>query len=224
MKVEIVATTSERLIEAMQRKNMKQAELSRLTGIDKSSISLYISGKYSPKGDKLYKLSLALGVSPAWLSGFNAPMIDNPTADVDVFSIPGIQPIPKMKRVPRLGAIACGEPILAEQNIDGYDTIEADINCDFTLVCKGDSMINARIFDGDVVYIKQQPDVENGEIAAVLINDEATLKKVYKYPDKLVLRACNPLYDDFVYTADEATNIHILGKAVVFKSLVRHSK
>ena len=127
-------------------------------------------------------------------------------------------------RVPILGQVAAGLPILAEQNIDGYDTIEADINCDFTLVCKGDSMINARIFDGDVVYIKQQPDVENGEIAAVLINDEATLKKVYKYPDKLVLRACNPLYDDFVYTADEATNIHILGKAVVFKSLVRHSK
>lgn len=77
MKVEIVATTSERIKEAMQKKNIKQADLARMTGIDKSSISLYISGKYSPKGDKLYKLSLALGVSAAWLSGFNAPMTDN---------------------------------------------------------------------------------------------------------------------------------------------------
>ena len=76
MKVEIVATTAERIKEAMQRKNIKQADLARASGIDKSSISLYISGKYSPKGDKLYKLSLALGVSPAWLAGFNAPMIE----------------------------------------------------------------------------------------------------------------------------------------------------
>lgn len=74
MKVEIVATTSERIKEAMQKKKITQAELSRLTGIDKSSISLYLSGKYSPKGDKLYKLSIALGVSTAWLAGFNAPM------------------------------------------------------------------------------------------------------------------------------------------------------
>lgn len=85
MKVEIVATTSERIKEAMQRKKITQAELSRLTGIDKSSISLYLSGKYSPKGDKLYKLSIALGVSTAWLAGFNAPMTEDkktePTAD-----------------------------------------------------------------------------------------------------------------------------------------------
>ena len=219
MKVEIVATTSERLAEAMKRKNIKQAELSRLTGIDKSSISLYISGKYSPKGDKLYKLSIALGVSPAWLSGFNAPMIDIQTEDI--FSIPGIEPIPKMKKVPRLGTIACGEPILAEQNIDGYDLIEETIKCDFTLKCKGDSMINARIFDGDIVYIRQQSDVDDGEIAAVLINNEATLKKVFKTSDKLVLRACNPMYDDLVYTNSELENIRILGKAVAFTSVVR---
>ena len=85
MKVEIVATTSERIKEAMQKKNIKQADLARMTGIDKSSISLYISGKYSPKGDKLYKLSLALGVSAAWLSGFNAPMTD------DKKSSPGVE-------------------------------------------------------------------------------------------------------------------------------------
>jgi transcriptional regulator with XRE-family HTH domain len=77
MKAKIIATTSERLVEAMRKKNLTQAELSRRTGIDKSSICLYIKGNYSPKGDKLYKLSLALDVSPAWLSGFNVPMTDN---------------------------------------------------------------------------------------------------------------------------------------------------
>lgn len=212
---------SKRFCEALEIRKVTAADLSRQLGLNEGTISNYKKGKYEPKQRRLQQIADTLNVSIAWLMGADVPMKKE---DLDIFSIPSIQPIPKMKRVPRLGAIACGEPILAEQNIDGYDTIEADINCDFTLVCKGDSMINARIFDGDVVYIKQQPDVENGEIAAVLINDEATLKKVYKYPDKLVLRACNPLYDDFVYTADEATNIHILGKAVVFKSLVRHSK
>lgn len=197
-------------------KGYSQEQLGKLVGVQRAAVQKWECGKVQNlKRETIKKLAEVFNVpASSFFSDF----------ETEIFSIPGIQPIPKMKRVPRLGAIACGEPILAEQNIDGYDTIEADINCDFTLVCKGDSMINARIFDGDVVYIKQQPDVENGEIAAVLINDEATLKKVYKYPDKLVLRACNPLYDDFVYTADEATNIHILGKAVVFKSLVRHSK
>lgn len=197
-------------------KGYSQEQLGKLVGVQRAAVQKWECGKVQNlKRETIKKLAEVFNVpASSFFSDF----------ETEIFSIPGIQPIPKMKRVPRLGAIACGEPILAEQNIDGYDTIEADINCDFTLVCKGDSMINARIFDGDVVYIKQQPDVENGEIAAVLINDEATLKKVYKHPDKLVLRACNPLYDDFVYTADEATNIHILGKAVVFKSLVRHSK
>jgi repressor LexA len=213
-----MANFKERLNEAISRKKISAAELSRISKVNEGAISQYRKGAYKATQENLDRLAKALDVSVAWLMGYDSP------SNIDVFSIPGVQPIPKIKRVPRLGTIACGEPVLAEQNIQGYDTVDSDVDCDFTLVCKGDSMINARIFDGDVVYIKQQPDVENGEIAAVLINDEATLKKVYKYPDKLVLMACNPVYDDFVYTADEATNIHILGKAVVFKSLVRHSK
>lgn len=212
-------TIYDRIRSLREQRGLSQQELAEKVGFKTASAVNKIElGLRDLNQTKIAAFAKALNTTPGYLMGWEE------TNSVDIFSIPGIQPIPKMKRVPRLGAIACGEPILAEQNIDGYDTIEADINCDFTLVCKGDSMINARIFDGDVVYIKQQPDVENGEIAAVLINDEATLKKVYKYPDKLVLMACNPVYDDFVYTADEATNIHILGKAVVFKSLVRHSK
>lgn len=218
MKVEIVASTSERLAEAMARKNIKQSELARITGIDKSSISLYVSGKYSPKGDKLYKLSLALGVSPAWLSGFNAPMVEN-----DVFNnLPdNIIPLPQTKTIPLLGTIACGEPILATENIEMYIKVDESIPADFALKCKGDSMINARIFDGDIVYIRQQPDVEDGEIAAVLIGDEATLKKVHKYPNKIVLSACNPMYDDYVYTNEQLNEIRILGKAVAFFSIIK---
>ena len=85
-------------------------------------------------------------------------------------------------------------------------------------------MINARIFDGDIVYIKQQSDVDDGEIAAVLIGDEATLKKIYKYENKVILRPCNPMYDDLVYAGEQLNELRILGKAIMFTSMVRHGK
>lgn len=190
-----------------------QDQLGKLVGVQRAAVQKWECGKVQNlKRETIKKLADIFNV-PA------SSFIDED--ELDIFSIPGIEPMPKMKRVPRLGTIACGEPILAEQNIEGYDLIEATIKCDFTLKCKGDSMINARIFDGDIVYIRQQPDVDDGEIAAVLINNEATLKKVYKASDKIVLRACNPLYDDMVYTADELNNVRIIGKAVAFTSLVR---
>lgn len=219
MKVEIVASTSERLAEAMARKNIKQSELSRITGIDKSSISLYVSGKYSPKGDKLYKLSLALGVSPAWLSGFNAPMIENGANEV----VPeGFMPLPKTKKVPRLGVISCGDPINSEENFDGYDDVPEHIICDFTLKCEGDSMIGARINDGDLVYIRQQPTIENGQIAAVLIDGtEKLLKRVYINDDSIILQAENPAYSPRVYSKEDMNRVSIIGRAVGFTSILK---
>lgn len=82
-------------------------------------------------------------------------------------------------------------------------------------------MINARIYDGDIVYIKSQPEVENGEIAAVRIGDEATLKRVYYNKNRIILRACNPLYEDLEYEGSMLTDIQILGKAVAFTSLIK---
>ncbi|MBQ8228596.1 MAG: hypothetical protein IJZ88_06235 [Clostridia bacterium] len=140
---------------------------------------------------------------------------------IDIFSIPGIIPIPKMKKVPRLGTITCEEPILTEDNFDGYDEVEFDIDCDFSLKCQDDSMMNTRVYCGDVVYIKQQSTVNNGEIAAVMVNGEVMLKRVFLSDCKLVLQSENPLYTPMVYTDEELDNIRILGKAVYFKSLVK---
>lgn len=218
-----MAEFSERLKEALKIRNISAAELSRLSKVNEGAISQYKKGAYKATQENLDRLAKTLNVSIAWLMGADVPM-NKPEPKADLSSIPGIFPVSKMKQVPRLGTIACGEPILAEQNIENYDLIEADINCDFTLVCKGDSMINARIFDGDIVYIRQQADVDNGDIAAVLIDNEATLKKVYKQKDRLILRACNPLYEDFVYEGEQLNNIHILGKAICFKSFIRHSE
>ena len=140
------------------------------------------------------------------------------STDFDISSIPGINPLPKMVKKPRLGTIACGEPILAVENIEDYDDVPDDIKCDFTLICKGDSMINARINDGDIVYIRKQEQVDNGEIAAVLIDNEATLKRVYVYSNKVVLQPENPKYEPFVYVGEEMNEIRIIGKAVGFTS------
>lgn len=133
-----------------------------------------------------------------------------------------IQPMPAMHQVPRLGTIACGDPLLAQQNIEGYDSVPDYVKCDFTLVCRGDSMINARIFDGDIVCIREQPEVENGEIAAVLINsEEATLKRVRLFDDHIVLEPENPMYKPFVFWGEEMNNVRILGKATHFISALK---
>lgn len=213
-----MSVISDRLLALINEKGMSYGELSKLTGIPKSALQRYATGETEKIPiERIKSIAKALNVSAGYILGW----LDDKTS---IFTIPGISPIPEMKKVPRLGTIACGEPILAEQNIEGYDLIDADIKCDFTLTCKGDSMINARIFDGDVVYLKQQPDVEDGEIAAVLIDGEATLKKVYKLPDKIVLRPCNPMYEDIIYTGEALEGIRILGKAVIFKSFIRNSK
>lgn len=129
----------------------------------------------------------------------------------------------KTKKIPMLGNIACGEPIECNEEYNTYIETNSDIKADFCLRAKGDSMINARIFNEDIVFIKQQETVENGEIAAVVIDNEATLKRVQYLQDKniLILKAENPKYQDLVYTGEELNNIRILGKAVAFQSLIR---
>lgn len=221
-------TTSERLKQLMKERNLKQVDILNLckpfcekygVKLAKNDLSQYISGKVQPGSDKLSILGMALGVDETWLMGYDVER--KQTEDFSLFDIDNIIPLPKTKKVPLLGTIACGDPILATENIETYISVDEDSPATFALKCKGDSMITARIFDGDVVYIRPQPDVENGEIAAVLIGNEATLKKVYKQPNKLTLSPCNPMYSDMVYTDEELNEIKILGKAVAFTSIIR---
>lgn len=186
-----------------------------------ATISRYTNAIMKPKVPTVKSLAQIFNVNDAWLMGYDVPKSCNEyKPSNEIYSIPGINPIPKTYKRPRLGTIACGEPILAEENIETYDDIPDNIKCDFTLICKGDSMINARINDGDIVYIKQQSQVDNGEIAAVLIDNEATLKRIYIYDDKVVLQPENTKYPPFVYTKEEMNNVRILGKAVGFTSLL----
>lgn len=186
--------------------------------MNKSTLSRYENGLQEPLYSTVVNLASLFGVSVDELA-------DDPSSLIDPLSIPGIMPPPKTYTVPRLGTIACGEPILAEENIEDHDEVPENIHCHFTLRCKGDSMTGARINDGDIVYIRLQPDVENGEIAAVLIDNiaelsESTLKRVYKYPDQLVLQAENPRYSPYVFVGDDINRVRIIGKAVGFTSLL----
>lgn len=222
-------TIANRLKQALEMRNMKQADLVNMTGIGKSSISTYLSGDYEPKQKNLYRLAKALDVNESWLMGYDVPMERQQpvqsTATSFVGTIPNLLPLPKTRKVPRLGTIACGEPILAQENIENYDKAPEGVNCDFTLKCKGDSMTGARIHDGDIVYIRLQEEVENGEIAAVLVDDvgesNATLKRVYLYENQIVLQAENPKYSPWVYTGEDMNKVRIIGKAVAFLSEVR---
>lgn len=139
--------------------------------------------------------------------------------DIDPFQYENILPI-ETKKFPLLGEIACGEPIFANEDRESYVVAGADIKADFCLRAQGDSMMGARILDGDIVFIKKQDIVENGEIAAVIIEDTATLKRVYYYKDKnlLILKPENPSYEDQIFTNEELDKIKIIGKAVAFQS------
>lgn len=179
-------------------------------GVSEATVSRWESGDIANmRRDKIVSLANALEVSPSFIMDTG-----------DVFAFDNIMPI-KTYKLPLIGTIACGTPILAEQNIEEYIDTDSTVKADFCLRCKGDSMINVRIFDGDIVYIRQQPDVENGEIAAVCIDDEATLKRVYKYPNRLELRPENPTFPVLNYEGSELENIRIIGKAVAFLSGVR---
>jgi len=202
----------QRIREECFKRGMTQADLATKLGISKSVVSEWKKGKSRAYMKKLPEIADVLGVTPAYLlqgDEWSRPMPSN------------VVELPYTKRVPLVGTIACGEPILAVENVVDFVNVPLNVNADMALVCKGDSMTGARIMDGDVVYIRQQPEVENGEIAAVLIGDEATLKRVFIKGNHVILAPCNPAYDVMVYTGDEVEQVHIIGKAVAFTSTVR---
>jgi repressor LexA len=185
------------------------AQIADRMGVSEATVQRWESGNIkSLRYERIEPLSKILQVSPSVLMGWE--------------STPGIQSMPEFVKVPRLGSIACGTPILAEQNIECYDNVPEYVSCDFTLTCKGDSMINARIYDGDIVCIRQQSTVDNGEIAAVMVGDEeATLKRVYLYDDHIMLSPENPMYKPIVLWQDEMNECRIVGKATHFISVVK---
>lgn len=200
---------------------MSMDKFSEIAGISKGYISMLEKNKTqrgdepSPSIETYRNVAKAIGMDvDALIRAVDGKIIVNeyPT---------NIVPMPQMVRKPLIGSIACGAPILAEEHIEDYVDMPSSIKADFVLLCKGDSMINARIFDGDFVYIRQQDTIDSGDIAAVLIESEATLKRVRIYDDHIILEPENPMYKPLVYWNEEMNNVRIIGKAVAFTSTVR---
>ncbi len=203
-------TMGERIKALRIQHGLTQEELGQKVGVQKSAIYKYETGLVvNLKRSMIEKLALALGVKPTYLMGLS---------DEETTIPPGYEPLPKTVKRPLVGSIACGQPITAEENVEGYIEVPEDAKCDFCLRCKGDSMIDAGIHDGDVVYIHIQPAVENGQIAAVRIDGEATLKRVFwnEETKTLQLLAENRNYAPLVYTGPVLETVHIEGRAVGF--------
>lgn len=208
-----MSTIGSRIRFARESADMTQEQLGKLCGTTKQTIFKYENDIVTNiPMDRVEVIASALRVSPVYIMGW----------DDDMYSpIKSIIPMPEMRKIPLIGSIACGAPTLAEEHIEEYIDIPKHVHADFALTCKGDSMINARIFDGDIVYIRQQNTVDNGQIAAVLIDGEATLKRVRLYEDHISLEPENPQYRPLVYWGEEMNTVRILGKAVAFTSTIR---
>lgn len=198
---------AERLTELMTDNNDTIYSLAAFLHLSPSAISRYTSANMTPKTLTIEAISTKYGVNHRWLMG----------EDVDKYP----DTIEVSKRIPVVGSIAAGLPILAQENIEGFEHVPEDLNVDFCLRIKGDSMSGARILDGDIIFIRKQSDVETGEIAAVMIEGEATLKRVYKINGTVILRSENSNYPDQIFSRRDMKEVVILGKAIIFQSEVR---
>lgn len=205
-----------KLQELRKESNITQEKLAKKLGVSRSTVAMWETGKSEPDQEILIKICDYFNVSTDYLLGkteIRAAQKEELLPFDNLFRI-------KKRAFPLLGEIACGEPLFANEDRESYVMASTDIKADFCLKAKGDSMMNARILDGDIVFIRQQPMVNNGEIAAVIIDNEATLKRVFYYPEqnKLVLNPENSKYEPLVYVGEELNDIRIIGKAIAFQS------
>ena len=211
-----MATFAERLKSLRREKGWSQQRLADELDLSKSSVNMYERGEREPGFETMEAIADLFNVDMNYLYGRTDIKIADPIvlAPKKPTIPPGFEPMPKMKKIPLIGSIACGEPITAEQNIEKMVDVPENIRCDFSLTCHGDSMVDAGIHDKDVVYIRIQPEVENGEIAAVRIGEEATLKHVYLHENFIELRPENPAFSSIILSREDMNAVVIEGKAV----------
>ena len=202
-------TVGDRIRQVRQEQDVTQQELADYIGVSKQAVYKYENNIVTNiPTDKVDAIAKRLKVSPAYLMGWE----EQPEPKKPIIP-PGFEPMPTMDVVPLVGRIACGTPITAEENVEQMVCVPSRWHANFTLTCKGDSM-EPRIHDGDLVAIRSQPEVENGEIAAVRIDGEATLKHVYLHDSFIELRPENPAFNSIILSREDMNNVVIEGKAV----------
>lgn len=201
----------ERIKKRRQELNLSVEDIAKVLNKNRATVYRYESDEIENMPTSVLEpLSKILNTTPAYLMGW-----EDENSDPILENIPGIITPVKLKKIPILGTIACGKPILAEENYDGYFMIDENLPySDFVLKAKGDSMIDANIHEGDLVFFRKQNDVDNGTIAAVLIEDEATLKRVNKSNDTLILQPCNTNYNPIIINKSDNKKVLILGQMV----------
>ncbi len=223
----MLSDIGQRIKNRREELNMTQMDLAKALGYkSKSSINKIELGVQNLRQSKIKAIADALKTTPSYIMGWAD---DTPPAPVyskcalpEIPPYDGISPV-AVKRLPVLGSIACDEPIFMNEEMDIYVEVGANVRADFILKASGDSMINARIHDGDLVFIQSTPQVENGQIAAVAIGDEATLKRFYYYPkaQQICLQAENPVYAPMIFIGEQLEEVRVLGRAIAFQSDVR---
>ena len=194
-------TVGERIKKIRQQNAISQTELANACKISKQTLYKYENNIITNiPFDKIELIADCLSTSPSYIMGW---------AEYDLSNVKNIESMPEMVKVPLVGTIACGEPILAQENIEDYINMPEKTKGTFALRCKGDSMINARIFDGDIVVVRKQDIAKNGEIVVALIDDEATVKRFYLEKDHVRLEPENPLFEPIITTRGS-----VIGKVI----------
>lgn len=210
-------TIGDRIKNMRKRKDLTLEELGKMVGVSKVTIFKYEGDKINIPSDRIERLADVLGCTPGYLMGWETDL-----NEADVYAFSNIEKIGKKEIPLMLTPVHCGEPTYADNHVSAYYPVGEDLNVDFCLTCAGDSMTGAGIDDGDIVLVRRQPDVESGEIAVVSLGDEATLKRVYKHPEKgiIELRPANPAYESIILLPEDAENVRILGKVIVVMKFV----
>lgn len=192
-----------------KQKNLSLEQVGLAVGVGKSTVRKWETGDIANmRRDKITKLAKFFGVTPGYLLGWEKATAD----DTPKNALPIADHV--KNTIPLIGTIACGTPILAEENVEEMLPPLPGIHADMALRAKGDSMVDAGIFDGDIVYINLLPAVDNGTIAAIRIGDEATIKRCFFENGRMVLHPENKKYQDMIYQGAVLADIKILGRVV----------
>ena len=180
---------------------LTQQAVAEALGVSRSAVAMWEKDEREPDLETLTQLAKLLGVPlTALVERREAPLPQN------------LRPV-RARRIPLLGTIAAGEPIFAEEEHETYVDVDGSARADFALEVKGESM-EPVYKDGDVVYIRRQDDVRDGQVAAVVVDDSATLKRVYHLPVGVQLMPLNPAFAPMLFTPENSDSVRILGLAV----------